>query len=53
MADAGLMGLLQHIVIGLTGSLFVAIIVHMLHDAITGTVFAARVRRAEEANAVS
>jgi membrane protease YdiL (CAAX protease family) len=50
---AGLMGLREHIVVGLTGSLFVAIVVHMLHDAITGTVIAARVRRAEEADAVS
>ena len=50
---AGLMGMREHIVVGLTGSLFVAIVVHMLHDAITGTVIAARVRRAEEANAIS
>jgi membrane protease YdiL (CAAX protease family) len=50
---AGVMGLGEHIVVGLTGSLFVAILVHMLHDAIGGTVIAARVRRAEEADAIS
>ena len=50
---AGVMGLGGHIVVGLTGSLFVAIVVHMLHDAIGGTVIAARARRAEEANAIS
>lgn len=44
---ATLMGLREQIVIGLTGTLFIAIVVHILHDAIAGTVIAMRVRREE------
>jgi CAAX protease family protein len=42
---AALMGLREQLVVGLTGTLFVAMAVHMLHDAIAGTVIAARARR--------
>jgi membrane protease YdiL (CAAX protease family) len=41
---AALMGLRDQIVVGLTGTLFVAIVVHTLHDAITGTVIGRRAR---------
>ena len=44
-----LVALRDHIVVGLTGTLFVAIVVHMLHDAIFGTVSSRRVRRDERA----
>ena len=46
---AGLMGLREHIVVGLTGSIFVAIVVHTLHDAVAGTVIGMRARREEAA----
>jgi len=46
---AALMGLREHIVVGLTGSLLVAIVVHTLHDAITGTVVGRRALREEAA----
>jgi len=39
---AALIGLRDQIVVGLTGTLFVAIVVHMLHDVITGSVVAIR-----------
>jgi len=39
---AALIGLRDQIVVGLTGTLFVAIVVHMLHDMITGSVVAIR-----------
>lgn len=42
---AALMGLREQLVVGLTGTLFVAMAVHMLHDAIAGTVIATRARR--------
>ncbi len=44
---ASLMGLREHLVVGLTGTLFVAIVVHILHDAIAGTVIGLRARREE------
>ena len=47
---AGLIGLRDQIVVGLTGTLFVAIVIHILHDAITGAVISARVR--QEPNAL-
>ena len=50
---AGLMGLREHIVVGLTGTLFVAMVVHFLHDVVTGTVISMRVRRAELAKTAS
>lgn len=48
---AGLMGLREHIVVGVTGTLFVAIVVHMLHDAIAGSAIALKARRDENAAA--
>lgn len=39
-ALAGLIGLREQLVVGLTGTLFVAIVVHMLHNAIAGTLIA-------------
>jgi hypothetical protein len=42
---AGLYGLRDHVVVGLTGTLWVAIVVHVLHDAVLGTVIGLRVRR--------
>ena len=42
---AGLMGLREQLVVGLTGTLFVAMAVHMLHDAIAGTFISLRARR--------
>jgi membrane protease YdiL (CAAX protease family) len=42
---AALMGLREHIVVGLTGTLFIAMVVHTLHDAIAGTVIGIRARR--------
>jgi len=45
---AALIGLRDQIVVGLTGTLFVAIVLHMLHDMITGSVVAMRAH-AEEA----
>ena len=47
---AALMGLREHLVVGLTGTLFVAMVVHALHDAVTGTVIGRRAGR-EEAEA--
>lgn len=44
---ASLMGLREHLVVGLTGTLVVAIVVHILHDAIAGTVIGLRARREE------
>lgn len=44
---AGLYGLRDHVVVGLTGTLWVAIGVHVLHDAIVGTIVGRRVRREE------
>ena len=48
---AALMGVREQIVVGLTGTLFVAIVVHALHDAIAGTVIGFRARRDELARA--
>lgn len=48
---AALMGLREHLVVGLTGTLLVAMVVHALHDAITGTIIGRRARR-EEAQAL-
>jgi membrane protease YdiL (CAAX protease family) len=45
---AALMGLREQLVVGLTGTLVVAIVVHALHDVIAGTVIGLRAR-AEEA----
>lgn len=39
---AALIGLRDQVVVGLTGTLFVAIVIHTLHDAITGSVVAIR-----------
>lgn len=44
---AGLYGLRDHVVVGLTGTLWVAIVVHVLHDAVVGTIVGRRVRREE------
>lgn len=44
---ASLMGLREHLVVGLTGTLIVAVVVHILHDAIAGTVIGLRARREE------
>lgn len=44
---AGLIGMRDQIVVGLTGTLWVAIVVHILHDAIAGTVLGRRARREE------
>ena len=46
-AIAGLLGLRDQIVVGFTGTLFVAIVVHILHDAVTGAVISLRVGAAE------
>lgn len=46
-AVAGLYGIRDHVVVGLTGTLWVAIAVHVLHDAILGTVVGLRARRDE------
>lgn len=46
---AALMGLSEQLVVGLTGTLWIAIAVHTLHDAIAGTVIAVRARREEGA----
>jgi membrane protease YdiL (CAAX protease family) len=46
-AIAGLMGFRDHLVVGLTGTLFIAIVVHMFHDIIAGTVIGLRARRGE------
>lgn len=45
---AALMGLREHLVVGLTGTLIVAMLVHVLHDAIAGIVIGRRARRDEE-----
>jgi len=50
---AALMGLREQLVVGLTGSLVIAIVVHALHDAIAGTVIARRARGEEVALVVS
>lgn len=50
---ASLIGLRDHIVVGLTGTLWVVIIVHMLHDIIAGTVIGLRARREQEARALA
>jgi hypothetical protein len=50
---AALMGLREHIVVGLTGTLFVAMVVHALHDAIAGTVIGIRARREAAATGAS
>jgi membrane protease YdiL (CAAX protease family) len=44
---AGLMGLREQVVVGLTGTLWIAIVVHTLHDVIAGTVIGLRARREE------
>lgn len=44
---AALMGLREQLVVGLTGTLFVAIVVHILHDAVAGAVISRRARREE------
>lgn len=46
---AALMGLREQLVVGFTGTLLIAIVVHVLHDAIAGTVIAVRARREEGA----
>src|SRR5437867_6751334 len=46
---AALMGLREQLVVGLTGTLIIAIVVHALHDAIAGTVIGIRARREETA----
>lgn len=46
---AALMGLREQLVVGFTGTLWIAIAVHALHDAIAGTVIAVRARREEGA----
>lgn len=46
-AVAGLYGLRDHLVVGLTGTLWVAIAVHVVHDALLGTVVGRRAARAE------
>jgi membrane protease YdiL (CAAX protease family) len=45
---AGVVALRDHIVVGLTGTLWVVIIVHMLHDIIAGTTIGLRARHEEE-----
>jgi membrane protease YdiL (CAAX protease family) len=45
---AALMGLREHIVVGLTGTLFIAMAVHMLHDAVAGTVIGLKARGEED-----
>lgn len=42
---AGLLGLRDQIVVGLTGTVFVVIVTHVLHDLVTGVVVSARARR--------
>lgn len=42
---AGLYGLRDHVVVGLTGTLWVAIVVHAVHDAVLGTVVGWRAAR--------
>lgn len=44
---AAVYGLRDHVVVGLTGTLWVAIAVHVLHDAIVGTVVGLRAARTE------
>lgn len=44
---AGLYGLRDHVVVGLTGTLWVAIVVHAAHDALLGTVVGRRAARTE------
>src|SRR5947207_8893972 len=46
---AALIGLRDQIVVGLTGTLFVAIVIHTLHDMITGSVVAVRAGAEETA----
>ena len=46
---AALIGLRDQIVVGLTGTLFVAIVIHTLHDVITGSVVAVRAAAEETA----
>lgn len=46
---AGLMGLREHVVVGLTGTLFISMAVHILHNLIMGIVVGARARRAARA----
>jgi membrane protease YdiL (CAAX protease family) len=41
---AGLYGLRDHVVVGLTGTLWVAIVVHIVHDAVLGTMVGRRAR---------
>jgi membrane protease YdiL (CAAX protease family) len=50
---AALMGLREHIVVGLTGTLFIAIVMHALHDAIAGTVIGLQARRESAATGAS
>jgi membrane protease YdiL (CAAX protease family) len=50
---AALMGLREHIVVGLTGTLFVAMVVHTLHDAVAGTVIGLGARRESAATGAS
>jgi hypothetical protein len=47
-----LFALRDHIVVGLTGTLIVAMIAHTLHDMIAGTVLGMRARR-DEGNALA
>jgi membrane protease YdiL (CAAX protease family) len=45
---AALMGLREHIVVGLTGTLVVVMVVHALHDAIAGTAIGLKAARDEQ-----
>jgi membrane protease YdiL (CAAX protease family) len=47
---AALMGLREQIVVGLTGTLYVAIAVHMVHDIIAGTVIGIKARAEDSAS---
>ena len=49
---AALMGLRDHIVVGITGTLWIAIIVHVVHDVIAGTVIGLQARSSGEPPAV-
>jgi membrane protease YdiL (CAAX protease family) len=44
---AGAYGFRDHLVVGITGTLWVAIVVHVVHDAVLGTVVGVRARREE------
>jgi membrane protease YdiL (CAAX protease family) len=50
---AGVIGMFAQLIVGLTGTLFVAMAVHTLHDVVTGTAISRRVRREEASLALS